>query len=474
MKKLTAFLLATIMVLGLCACAAGAGNASTEPKLEGLCVGFAKENITPDFEVGLSGYSNGMTRRFNGQVHSYIYLTCIAITEGEDTVLLFSQDLLYSDEGPVDDARKKIKEATGIPEDRIMFSATHTHSGPATTYGDKGSNSMWELYVNAAVKAAQNALADRASTTIYGEDVEVQGLNFVRHYKMDDGTTRSQNDNRFNMKQVEDYAMEIDNEMVLVKFDRADESKKDILLMNWQAHPCYTSNMGNGVEISADFIAPTRDTVENNTGMEFIYFTGAVGNHSTDSMIVKDKHYLEVNEYGQKLAQVAIDALPSLQKIEGDGIKTLQVDFEYATNRDELGRLTEAKEVLKYYSEKGAAFGEEKLKELGYVGYYHANAILARADRPEKDTMELNALYVAGMAFITAPYEMFSNASIEIKNNSPFDITVVCGNANETHSYVPCDASYDYDAYEAEISYFARGCSEDAAKKFVEMLKTFQ
>ena len=474
MKKLTAFLLATVMVLSLCACSGGAGNTETEPKLEGLCVGFAKENITPDFEVGLSGYSNGMTRRFNGKVHSYIYLTCIAITEGEDTVLLFSQDLLYSDEGPVDDARQKITAATGIPADRIMFSATHTHSGPATTYGDAGSTSMWELYVNAAVKAAQKALADRAPTTIYGNDVEVTGMNYVRHYKMKDGTLRSQNDIRFDMKQVDDYATEIDDEMVLVKFDRADESKKDVLLMNWQAHPCFTSDMGNGVEVSADFIAPTRDTIENSTGMEFIYFTGAVGNHATESHVVKDKNYLTVNEYGQKLAKAAIDALPTLQKIEGEGIKTTQVDFEYATNRDELDRLTEAKEAMKYYNEKGSALGNAKLIEMGFVGYYHPNAIVARAERPEKGSMELNALYVAGMAFITAPYEMFSNASIQIKNESPFAITVVCGNANESHSYVPSDAAYDYDAYEAEISYFARGCAEAAADEFVRMLKTLQ
>lgn len=71
MKKLTAFLLATVIALSLCACAGGAEN-KKEPKLEGLCVGFAKENITPDFEVGLSGYSNGLTRRFNGKVNSYI------------------------------------------------------------------------------------------------------------------------------------------------------------------------------------------------------------------------------------------------------------------------------------------------------------------------------------------------------------------------------------------------------------------
>lgn len=276
------------------------------------------------------------------------------------------------------------------------------------------------------------------------------------------------------MTQVEDYATEIDDEMVLVKFDRVDESKKDILLMNWQAHPCYTSDMGNGVEISADFIGTARTAIENNTGMEFIYFTGAVGNHATESHIVKDKNYLTVTEYGQKLAQIATDALPSLQKIEGEGIKTTQVEFEYATNRDEVERLDEAKEVLKFYNEKGATQGNNKLKEMGFVGYYHANAILARAERPEKDSMELNAVYVAGMAFITAPYEMFSNASIQIKNESPFDITVVCGNANESHSYVPSDAAYDYDAYEAEISYFARGCAEDAADKFVQMLKTLQ
>ena len=69
---------------------------------------------------------------------------------------------------------------------------------------------------------------------------------------------------------------------------------------------------------------------------------------------------------------------------------------------------------------------------------------------------------------------MFSNAGIYIKDNSPFDITVVCSTANGRYSYVPSRESYDYYAYEALTSYFAKGCSEDAADKFVEMLKALQ
>lgn len=474
MKKILSVLLTIALVLSLCACA-GSAPKETEPKLEGLCVGYSKQDITPDFEVGLGGYDNAKLRRFTGTVRSKIYLSCIAMTEGEDTVLIFSQDLLRCDAGPVSKARKAINEATGVPEDHIMFCATHTHSAPTLTLGDAGSTKMLELYVNAAVAAAKEALADRASATMYGAEQDVKGLNFVRNYLKADGTllSSSENPSSTTVANSLSYLTEVDDEMVVIKFDRAGD-KKDIMIMNWQAHPCFNDEGGKGTSISADFIGAARDTVEQSADMHFIYFTGAAGNQGADTKIPKDKHYLTMEEYGAKLGQAAIDMLATAELIQGEGIKTKQEQFTYAYDHSQDHLVDKAQEVYDLYQSGNMEAATVLYQKYGFANVYESRAILSRAKYGESGTMEFNTIYVAGMAFVHVPYEQFSDASIQIKGESPFKYTVMCTCSNNGFSYIASERAYDMKTYEGCTGFFARGCSEDAADKFVEMLKALQ
>ena len=63
---------------------------NTQPQTpSSLQAGFAKVNITPDFSVGIGGYSNAETRR-SERVEAPIYATCIALADGGETVLLYT------------------------------------------------------------------------------------------------------------------------------------------------------------------------------------------------------------------------------------------------------------------------------------------------------------------------------------------------------------------------------------------------
>ena len=71
MKKILSMILATLMLLGLCAC--GNGNAQTENDGAAAAtfqVGFGRENITPNFPVALSG--GGDPNRISESVIDYI------------------------------------------------------------------------------------------------------------------------------------------------------------------------------------------------------------------------------------------------------------------------------------------------------------------------------------------------------------------------------------------------------------------
>ena len=131
MKKFLSLLLALALVLGLCACSGSGENQGEgqQAEPEGLQVGYAKINITPDYSVGLSGYSNASDRPSNGFV-TYIYATCIAVTEGEETILMITLDNIAMEHKAAEQFRSAIMEKTGIPGDKIFFGATHSHSCP--------------------------------------------------------------------------------------------------------------------------------------------------------------------------------------------------------------------------------------------------------------------------------------------------------------------------------------------------------
>ena len=80
----------------------------------GLLAGFAKIDITPDYQVGLGGYSNAESRR-NTAILDRIYATCIALTDGDETILLYTLDNCSCGRGSADAIRKVVSEATGIP-----------------------------------------------------------------------------------------------------------------------------------------------------------------------------------------------------------------------------------------------------------------------------------------------------------------------------------------------------------------------
>ena len=459
MKKLFCLLLALVMTVGLLACS-GSGNTeetgSTAP--EGLQIGYAKIDVTPSYSVGLSGYSDAESRKSEGFI-TYIYATCIAATEGDETILLYTVDNIAMEHNNAEFYRDMITEATGIPGDKIFFGATHSHSCPVKS-------GQYKLDLgNGIVEGAKKALADRSPAKMEATVQEIQGMNFVRHYKMDDGTYAGSNFGDFS-KKIVGHATESDPRMVLLKFDRA-EDKKDVLLVNWQAHPDSGSELGRN-QIAASWVGPLRDELEKLSGMQVAYFTGASGNQNKDSKILEEANGLNWWDYGIKMGQIANDLLPNLKPVEGSGIKTSRQMFPAEINHDWDHMLNEANQVYDLWKSAGKSAGDALGKTYGFTSSYQARAIRSRAAMGKTQDLEINAFSIGGIGFTTGTYEMFSDHGIYVREHSPFDITVIItGNSG----YIPTPEAYDYRSYEADTGYYAPGAGEALAEEYVKMLK---
>src|SRR5688572_13043147 len=92
-----------------------------------LRVGAAAEVITPAAGAPLAGYYE---HRAAAGVHDDLYAKAIVIERDGVKVALVVCDLLTLPRNTIDEARRLIAERPGIPADRVMISATHTHTGP--------------------------------------------------------------------------------------------------------------------------------------------------------------------------------------------------------------------------------------------------------------------------------------------------------------------------------------------------------
>ena len=154
-----------------------------EVKPASLQAGYGRENITPDKPMGLDGYGDQATRK-SGTVLDYLYTTCVAFSEGEQTILVYTVDICSLADNQMDALRAVVTTATGVPGENICFGATHTHSGVRL----EGNQEYEQQLYTACVNAAKTAIADLAPVKMEAGTAMLEGLNFVRHYLMNDGT----------------------------------------------------------------------------------------------------------------------------------------------------------------------------------------------------------------------------------------------------------------------------------------------
>lgn len=467
MKKILCLALAAVMVLALCACGGG-GEGDKVQETASFQVGFGRTDITPTSPMPMAGY--GQTdKRLHQNVLDKIYATCLAITdETGETVLLFHTDLINSSQHL--DVRAQVQQATGVPTDHIMLGSTHTHS--SVDQLNPKSNGWKGIFVQRCVEAAQAAMEDRTDAEIYIGSAKTEHMNFVRHYLMNDGTYFGDNFGS-TASGYKDHASPNDPEVQVVKFVRGtdDDDVKDIILTNFQGHPCITGGIDK-TDMSADYIGGTRTYIEYQTKDLFIFFLGASGNQNVKTYLPGEPAPpTDHNAYGMQLGQVIESVLNGeMTKLENTKIHTTEYVFTGEVDHSKDNMVEDAKKVQELYNATDRATGNVLAWELGFTSVYEANGVISKSKMDATVDMPIMAISVGDLAFAVAPYEMFADHGMYIKENSPAKMTIISTCSNGSNGYIPTNLAYDYVCYESTTGKFARGTGDILAEKYVELL----
>ena len=434
-----------------------------------LKVGYARMEITPDDPINLGGYGNDAVR-ISEEVRDPLYATCIAFTDGTgNTVLLFTTDALQAYEVLVTPAREAIAAEHGIPFENVIVAATHSHSTPAAYRTDPAVMAYREKYTEALKEAARKVMADRTEAAIYVGNAYTETLNWVRHYKMADGSTAGSNFGNWSSGIV-GHTSQPDTVVQVVKFVRP--GTKDILLTNFQAHPCHTGGIDKKV-VSADYVGDMRKFVEERTGAKLAHFQGAACNHGGVSVDRREVRSADSEIYGQLLGGYVLEALRGARSVTGDmTVRSLRRDMDLPYDHSDGHLVEKAKEIQKIWHETyDRPLCNKLAQEIGQNSIYAVGHIVARAARPERGEMPIYALRVGPIGFACAPYELFGCNGRFIKEWSPYAMTFVVTHCNGSKSYLASKLAFHHGCYEVDSRWYPEGTAELLADNFVDMLK---
>lgn len=424
MKKLISLVAAVLLVLGLCACNA---SGSGDKQAAGFRVGFGSAVATPEENVYLMGYGNDKDRMSEG-VLTDILITCVAVTDAKDnTVLMYGLDMMKMENALAVPYAKAISDATGVPVENITLSASHSHSTPAlgSMYGLTTQYGMF--YQEQLIAAAKAAMADRSSAEIKAGTKLVEKMNFVRHYTTESGEIVGDNFESGTAGAVTGHTTESDKGMQLIHFVRGD--KKDIVMVNWQAHPTLSSTSMVGAKdknllVSADYVYYCRQYIEEELDCNVAFYLGASGNLNAYSRIKSEQISSDYKKYGENLGKQVVEGLADLKTTPAADLKTTRTQFPV------------------------------KLPSGG------------------DSTVELSVYAMGELAWATVPYEMFDTNGMTVKTESPYETTMMLTMTNYYLNYVPADNAFDYpNCYEVRSCRFVRGTGEAVADELVRQLK---
>jgi hypothetical protein len=164
------------------------------------------------------------------------------------------------------------------------------------------------------------------------------------------------------------------------------------------------------------------------------------------------------------VAWQAVRDIPNHQKDVVLGVRQRLVTLKYRKP---------SKEQLLYAQAILAIKDKEAIERLPRLAQHYASAAISAANRPEETVdVIVQAIRVGDAVLCAVPFETFAETGLELKQKSPFGRTIVVGIANGRHGYLPTPRQHELGGYETWLgtNTVQKDASEIVVKNLVEMM----
>ena len=448
------FLKTAAAVLGPSRFARAAEDAPGDPPGR-LRAGAAVADVTPKPGVLLDGTI--MQIGPVTAIHDPLHARALVLDNGTERLAICVADSTMISRQVLDQAKDLVRQNTGLPIDRMLLAATHSHSVPRAIGIGQGEldKEYLELLAQGIAEAVGRAIGNLAPARAGWGTGQKPDLVFNRRWLMKPGTVppnpfggrtdRVKMNPRRGSGDLVKPAGPVDPEVAVLSIKHAD-GRPLALLANFGIHYCGGVPRG---QVSADYFGVFAGRIGELLGAGRVAppFVGILSNGTSGDIsngfdfrkpAPKKAPFQWMREVAESLAQEVLRVEKGIEYRDQVSLAMCERELELGVRRPDEARLAWARDVWSKAQGKPRytwteIYAREAIKLAGY---------------PPTVSPKLQALRIGELGIAAIPCEVFAETGLAIKESSPLKPTFVIEIANGYDGYLPTPEQHALGGYE--------------------------
>lgn len=423
--------------------------------------GAATSNTTPALGVSLNGSMRDKTAT---HIHDELHARCLVLDDGHEQLGLVVCDCCMIPGSVIDEAKHRAHEQTGLAIDRILVSATHTHTAPtvAGVFQSEPDDEYAEFLVLRIADGLRRAMNVLEPAKVAWGAGSVPGEVHNRRWRMKPGAIgrdpfgRETDEVRMNPPRASSELVEpagpTDPEVAFLAVTASD-GRPLALLANYSLH--YVGGTGGG-HVSADYFGMFANRVAQLLGAEHqdppfvgIMSNGTSGNiNNIDFRKAQERQppYAQMRKVANVVAEEVRRAYQQLSWQNWAELDMREAQVTVGTRLPTKDEVARAKFILSQASGEALTKTEE----------IYARETVLMADWPSQVKTVVQAIRIGELGIAATPCETFVETGLAIKEHSPMNQTFTVELANDYRGYLPTKEHHalgGYETWRARSSY---------------------
>jgi len=438
-----------------------------------LLAGAAAVDISPETLPAIQ--NGGFLQNSANQILDRLHARSLVLDDGNETIAIVIVDSCMFPTKLCDEIKRLASKQTGIAANRILISATHTHSAPSTMdmcLGTSADNAYLRFVPARVAQAIADAHRNLQPAKVGWTIVEAADLTNCRRWitrsdrmgidPFGNQTVRAMMHPGYQNPNYTSPAGPIDPWLSILSVVSAKDESPICAMANLSMH-----YFGGGA-FSADYFGEVARLMEARiaatSGRESPDFVGIMSQGTSGDLhwmdYSKPRHGISRQQYSERVADRVLQAWPSIRH---------QADLSIAMSEERLtiDRRAPSEERLKWAQPINAARGDRPPQSQVEVYAQQAEWI---HQNPHAEVV-LQAVRIGELGMTALPNEVYGLTGLKLKRQSPLAATFNLELANGATGYIPPPEQHWLGGYTTWPARTA-GLDEQAEPKIVETLLT--
>lgn len=404
--------------------------------------GFAEVDYTPAPGLAVIGQHH---KRIAERTRDPLMANAVAMRSGDETVVIVSNDICMVLPDFVAATQESFAERTGLPAEKLLIHATHSHVAPATIsgfWGDMDPGFMDALQ-DSIVSAAQTALERMEPVAPFSGTGTLDNLNWNRMSMYDDGTSvmhgSADKPGFIGTEGARDPNVGVIFFRSIRDRNAPDDQGKILgVIANFGTHPnCVENELYYSADIPGEVRRLLKATLGSDTGV--VYLTGAAGNVAS---VIRESGRTEQPWMGEQ------GLLRSGLYLTGEISKTIAQAIEPIESPSLSVKRTVLQIPIRPYPAPGDKCYPNSWGGESETFYRECEADWPRKMREESPVeIRVNVVRIGDTVICTNPGELYSEFALEIREAAPARVTLISQLTDGFCGYIPTPMAFTRGGY---------------------------